>query len=438
MPSLAYCLKLYSDISTPEEMKALRAESRALALKKKVPIKQATAEVVKGYRDEAQREYNKIEKVIKKHYGVTEKPVTVKEPKAVTKKEEPKFSVAAPMYSALTRAAEAPKFPANIPAKSVINQLKKASGVKQVEIEVSGLPEWLEGKDKVSKTELVDFLKMNEVQIEEVEKGETLTHERLSWMKRGNIYKPSSEFEVGIVEHLPSSGEYVYEDLEGVRDAHNTLDEAKDAVLEAAKDIGIRDTKFAEHVLPGGEPGSYRELVLRAPGEKRKIPPKVLLTETKRMAELAGENWETLGPNGRQGYENQARIDLEKSVEYGYRSAHWDEPNVIAHIRGDTRIGSDGKRRFHVAEFQSDIYSRIVELEQEKKSYTEIIGRKKPEEIDADVFSKTQRGLQLRYEGINEELSNLKKLFPWGENWHELVAKKALEYVVKNVNNFLV
>ena len=98
---------------------------------------------------------------------------------------------------------------------------------------------------------------------------------------------------------------------------------------------------------------------------------------------------------------------LNKISKKPYKSSHWDEPNVIAHIRGDVRIGPDGKRRFHIAEFQSDIYSRIVELEA-----LEPIGELKGE--------------------VAKELANLKGLFPWGENWHELVAKKALEYAVKN------
>src|SRR5262249_32088852 len=37
-----------------------------------------------------------------------------------------------------------------------------------------------------------------------------------------------------------------------------------------------------------------------------------------------------------------------------YRSSHWDEPNVLAHIRFDDRTGPNGERILHVAEVQSD------------------------------------------------------------------------------------
>jgi len=310
------------------------------------------------------------------------------------------FSRVPDMYSALTRAAESPKFPAKLPAKSVINQLKRGAGVKQVEIDVSSLAEWLEGKDRVTKAEVVDFLRMNEIRVEEIEKGEALTHKRLGWMKRGNIYKPSSEFNIGKIEYLPSNGKYIYEGLGGTRDIYDTLDGAKDAALRAAKNIGIRDTKFAEYVLPGGEPGTYRELVLRVP--KASVPSHFF-------------DWLDMSRIDFFALPEEKRIKISKKYETEkskiYKSAHWDEPNVIAHMRGDTRI-VDGKRIFHIVEFQSDIYSRIVELEAERAGKI-ILATDKP-------------GPSAK------ELANLKRLFPWGENWHELVAKKALEYAVKN------
>lgn len=328
------------------------------------------------------------------------------------------------MYSALTRAAESKKIPGKMFAEGVINRLKKSPGVKQAEIDTVGLTEWLEGKKIVTKRELVGFLKMNEVVVEETEKGQTLTHKRLGWMKRGNIYKPSSEFNIGKIEYLPSNGKYIYEDMGGTKDVFDTLDEAKDKALRAAKNSGIRDTKFAEHVLPGGEPDSYRELVLRVPHRKtkRELWYEEWSSFQKQMRhKYPGESWAERSFRKKldakdlaalQGFEKEddawrGNVDIRKRDEdtARYKSTHWpDEPNVIAHIRGDTRIDPGGKRRFHIAEFQSDIYSRIVEFEaMEKLSFAD-----------------------------KKELAKLKKLFPWSENWHELVAKKALEYAMRN------
>jgi hypothetical protein len=200
MSSAIHCFKIHKNLFTSEEKKALRSEAKTLAAKKNVSSREALVQVVRAHRDELQRECDGIAKVIRKHYGVSEvkaAPPVRRAPSAKIKKEIPsvkakkepiakptkkvkdeekapdiRLSKRAGMYSALTRAAESPKFPAKLPAKSVINQLKKGTGVKQIEIDVSGLAEWLEGKDKVSKADLVDFLKMNEAKIKETEKGE--------------------------------------------------------------------------------------------------------------------------------------------------------------------------------------------------------------------------------------------------------------------------
>jgi hypothetical protein len=37
-----------------------------------------------------------------------------------------------------------------------------------------------------------------------------------------------------------------------------------------------------------------------------------------------------------------------------FKGGHWDESNVLAHIRTDEVLGSDGKRYLRVGEIQSD------------------------------------------------------------------------------------
>lgn len=39
-----------------------------------------------------------------------------------------------------------------------------------------------------------------------------------------------------------------------------------------------------------------------------------------------------------------------------FRSAHWDEPNILAHVRFDDRTGPNGENILHVAEIQSDMH----------------------------------------------------------------------------------
>ncbi|MBW1839876.1 MAG: hypothetical protein JRI49_08055, partial [Deltaproteobacteria bacterium] len=339
------------------------------------------------------------------------------------------FSKVPDMYSALTRAAEAPKFPAKLPAKSVINQLKKATGVKQVEIDVSGIAEWLEGKDKVTKAEVVDFLRMNEVRIEEVEKGkeETITKDDIesinfSQKGRGSYIVKFKDEMLGEVEIVTDEIDYdsLYQEDDAIRMALERVNYDSPGKTKSKPKF-----ENESYRLPGGEPGTYRELVLRIPGP---LLPNAKILHDEKTGEYYVIDEKTGKEIGRSEYYTDLEKDiLQKGGKAGYKSAHWDEPNVIAHIRGDIRI-VNGKRVFHVAEFQSDIYSKIVELEAEKEQHAEALKKPISEEDDPRIY----RGLQLRHEGIVKELANLKKLFPWGENWHELVAKKALEYAIKN------
>jgi hypothetical protein len=376
----------------------------------------------------------KVKAILKKH-GVPFKIYkTEEERQAVTASFQRKKGVLfsqAPMYSALTRAAEAPKFPAKLPAKSVINQLKKASGVKQVEIDVSGLSEWLEGKDRVSKVALVDFLKMTEVRVEEIEKG--IADLDVIADRADELFDEAVSERVAEIEE--ETGEEP--DRDDVSNAMSYQDYYEDAEKEIEDEV-----KFAEHVLPGGEPGSYRELVLKVPGfkalryEVRPFGSGFRVWDTQENIFLLG------GAQNKEVAQSKATT-LNAEIKRAYKSPHWDEPNVIAHIRGDTRIDVDGKRRFHVAEFQSDIYSRIVELEATQKweliaEDGSVIAADFATEAEARVTKRSVDETRARFKKGpvrvrgNEELANLKKLFPWGENWHELVAKKALEYAVKN------
>ena len=113
--------------------------------------------------------------------------------------------------------------------------------------------------------------------------------------------------------------------------------------------------------LPGAEPGSYRERWLT-------MPPK-----TAPQHFIAYKGCPTIG----QGYANLSeaqsemadlfpnRDDIEIRQGVGdrsttnrtpenFRSSHWDEPNVLGHIRMNDRIGPNGEKILHIEELQSD------------------------------------------------------------------------------------
>ncbi|OQB07462.1 MAG: hypothetical protein BWY21_01631 [Parcubacteria group bacterium ADurb.Bin216] len=50
----------------------------------------------------------------------------------------------------------------------------------------------------------------------------------------------------------------------------------------------------------------------------------------------------------------QARQELEKNKEIQFRSSHFDEPNILVHLRMNTRTDSEGKKVLFLEEVQSD------------------------------------------------------------------------------------
>jgi hypothetical protein len=139
-------------------------------------------------------------------------------------------------------------------------------------------------------------------------------------------------------------------------------------------------TKYQSYALPGGK--NYREMLLTLPEQNTFDPSKVRIERLPLSTTQANvrlfygdqkigsfeDNPRLDSATGRyQSKPDEYWIDLirrraggDRSLGIGpldqganFRSSHWEEPNILAHIRFDDRI-SDGKKTLHVAEVQSD------------------------------------------------------------------------------------
>ena len=112
------------------------------------------------------------------------------------------------------------------------------------------------------------------------------------------------------------------------------------------------DPKFRQYTLPGGE--NYREVLLKLPEQeapyfkdfesyfKSQFNPTNPLAE-RIYREGAMKSWEASG----------GKIPDYKSAQ-NYLSSHYDDPNILAHIRMSDRTGPNGEKILHVEEVQSD------------------------------------------------------------------------------------
>lgn len=211
--------------------------------------------------------------------------------------------------------------------KSIIKNMK---GVKPEEVEWSGINEWLDGqKGSVAKADLLDHVRSNEIHINEVELG---------GVKKYHVISDTGH-------ELPR----VYDNE---ADAKTDAEKVQGTVVPFTSREG---TKFSQYTTPGGE--NYRELLLTLPS-RESVP-----SGWKVRAKGDGY-YEVLNDKGEwQGQYPSKTEAIASASKRGagvqdFKSPHFDQPNILAHVRFDERTDSEGRKVLHIAEIQSDWHQK--------------------------------------------------------------------------------
>lgn len=236
------------------------------------------------------------------------------------------------------------------------------NGAKQAELDWMGWDETFTGKS-VTKVEIQDWINQNKIEISEVrkEKPEPLTKEELEFKKQDieiladletrekfDINEPINLFDgyyyqgradEDVLNEIASKNGYSY--YEDLLDAMSTYyNDIVDEELSKLEEEREDNTKYSYYVLPGGR--NYKELLLTMPhkiSEKRR-----------RYEELRAK--EKMTESERREFSDLVNDDVDISDEK-FRSLHFDEPNILTHIRFDERM-ANGDRILFLEEIQSD------------------------------------------------------------------------------------
>jgi len=239
--------------------------------------------------------------------------------------------------------------------------IAKGEGVKAEEMAWTGLDDFLAGKKSVTKQEVRAYVDANQVQIEEVvlPAKKDLTAEstenyrnNLEEMSDEQLAKESAD-EFGIDEN-----DALDAIIDGDREAYiDDLMVEYERFLGQGGGLDVRSTgvaKFGEYTLPGGE--NYREVLLKLPAktgaetnaarydELNQIAARRNLTDAESDEMVAIEQAEFSGTSGTAGDD--------------FVSGHFDEKNVLAHIRLNDRTGPNGERILFIEEIQSDWHQK--------------------------------------------------------------------------------
>lgn len=201
---------------------------------------------------------------------------------------------------------------------------------------------------------------------------------------------------------------------------------------------GLQSPKFSQYQLPGGE--NYREVLLKIPTPE--------LAKKIAISEKTGQ-W-----------------DYSKLHEGTFKSPHWDEPNILAHIRMNDRTTPDGKKILFIEELQSDwakegrakgFQKKVSEAEENKIRQENVDARKgvfdfakkEPlgnDSIGADVqavmqsqpgsydispkFAEAVERYKIAVKALDEILPYKTSSHPLLKNWQELALKRAIKEAV--------
>lgn len=265
----------------------------------------------------------------------------------------------------------------------LLAHLGKVKGAMD-EAETIGLTGWLKEREKVTRDEVQRYLDEHQVQVQEVHKADQaadpsarLSPEEEQEMERAyqtmhtagldidyraNENDPNGERKLYVFDmedSQPVEPSMLHPDVRAAFETYVRLSDRDDnynGVQVGAAKYGGQNT-----TTPGGT--RYREVLLTLPPidgpELREASARYKqAVQAENDANARGED--VIGTRGdltdatdRTQREFVAARELAKDKQY--RSSHWDEPNVLAHIRMNDRT-IDGRRTLFIEEWQSDLH----------------------------------------------------------------------------------
>jgi len=185
-----------------------------------------------------------------------------------------------PFYSKLESVVES-KFPGKADSRIALQMFeawRKKGEFTADELEQSGIADFLADEKRVTKQDVLDFLKAQGTEFKDVVLGgqpeETLYEGPDTWGDSGQM--TYSEWENTIPEKEVDAKRTGFHDwyMSDQREEDGlTWEEYRDELLDELTQAEIQDnTKFATYTEPGAKEGSYREMFVTAPGLKETLP----------------------------------------------------------------------------------------------------------------------------------------------------------------------
>jgi hypothetical protein len=326
-----------------------------------------------------------------------------------------------------------------------------------------GLDDFLKGKKNVTKQEVQDFVQNNRVDVQEVALGTpTESPEIAAKRERFQVLSDKMEREDGLMPQDMAEADKLQQELSAYPNPY----------------LSNKEAKYDKYQLPGGN--NYREILLT-------LPPKQ--TGASQISFKSSNDVENfLTDMSLTGYEklDYGRIDDGNVVEFGgsipsnvmqivrnndgdiiagkstagstYGSSHFEEQNILAHLRVNDRVDADGKKMLLIEEVQSDWHQAGREKGYQRKDLTpdqielKYIPPNVPEGQNPanypgyyEAFDKNTGAFVGRHSGslsqeqaMRDAVSSANQFktgvpdAPFKDTWYQLALKRALRYATDN------
>jgi hypothetical protein len=308
-------------------------------------------------------------------------------------------------------------------------QIAKTPGVKPEELQWTGLPEFLENKPSVTKDEILNYLNTNRVDVQEVRLGEMSQEQLLAQQQAKNRYRE-------ITDAVADTRQKAEEGLLSSQEARAILEPLtaeRSRLDNQFFSNAAPATKFSQYTLPGGE--NYREILLTLPEKTRPLTLEEVNAKRANVSafypQLTQSEYDSL---------LQAGEIRQVTDTPAYRSSHFDQPNILAHMRVNDRV-VDGKKTLFIEEIQSDWhqagrkkgYGPQTETTHEAY-YTTPDGQRvslgfgaTQEEAAAAVDPGWKNIVDVKFDTQTRKVSEGVPDAPFKTSWHELSLKRAIQ-----------
>ena len=224
----------------------------------------------------------------------------------------------------------------------------------------------------------------------------------------------------------------------------NTIQNIRDSEADAVYVVPeSTPTKFGKYQLAGGE--NYREILLTLPSSK---------TSMEEFLNVAGKKYGGNTPRTQWSPEDNAMYEklLQEErtpIKSEYRSSHFSEPNILAHMRVNDRIDADGKKMLLVEEIQSDWHQagrekgyndpkaqnqaqqQITALKEEHKRLGKLKEQAKTEE-EKNAISQQRFDLMNQVQELAKTGQTGIPDAPFKDTWYQLALKRLTKYAADN------